>query len=60
MILFDAQRSSDSPFVERVWCAHCEGAHPFLAIAVIRLELVVSKLQGKITLTVRGTETKAT
>jgi AraC-like DNA-binding protein len=60
MILFDAQRPSDSPFVERIWCSHSEGAHPFLSIAVSRLELVVSKLQGKITLTVRGPETRAT
>ncbi len=60
MILFDAQRPSDSPFVERIWCTHSEGAHPFLSIAVSRLELVVSKLEGKITMTVRGPETKAT
>ncbi|GHO62722.1 hypothetical protein KSC_016140 [Ktedonobacter sp. SOSP1-52] len=60
MIFFDAQRPSDSPFVERIWCTHSEGSHPFLSIAVSRLELVVSKLQGKITLTVRGPETKAT
>lgn len=60
MILFDAQRPSDSPFVELIWRTHSEGAHPFLSIAVSRLELVVSKLQGKITLTVRGPETKAT
>lgn len=44
MIYFDAQRPSDSPFVERVWCSHSEGTHPFLSIAVNRLELVVSKL----------------
>lgn len=60
MILFDAQRPSDSPFVERIWCSHSEGSHPFLSIAVSRLELVVSKLQGKLTLTVRGSETQAT
>ncbi len=60
MILFDALRPSDSPFVEQIWRSHSEGAHPFLSIAVSRLELVVSKFQGKITLTVRGPETKAT
>lgn len=60
MILFDAQRPSDSPFVELVWSSHSEGAYPFLSIAVSRLELVVSKLQGKITLTVRGPETRPT
>jgi hypothetical protein len=60
MIIFDAERPSDSPFVERIWCSHSEGTHPFLSIAVCRLELVVTKLQGQITLTVRGPETKAT
>jgi AraC-like DNA-binding protein len=60
MIFFDAQRSSDSPFVEQIWSSHSEGAYPFLSIAVSRCELVVSKLQGKITLTVRGPETRAT
>ena len=61
MIFFDAERPSDSPFVERIWGrSHSEGTHPFLSIAVCRLELVVTKLQGQITLTVRGPETKAT
>jgi AraC-like DNA-binding protein len=60
MIHFDRQRSSDSPFVDHIWCSHSEGAHLFLSIAVSRLELVVTKLQGKITMTVRGPETKAT
>jgi hypothetical protein len=60
MILFDEDRASDSPVVERVWRCHSEGAHPFLSIAASRCELVVSKLQGKVTVTVRGPETRAT
>ena len=60
MIIFDEHRPSDSLFVERIWRCHSEGAYPFLSIAESRSELVVSKLQGKITLTVRGPETKAT
>ena len=60
MILFDENRASDSPFVERVWRCHSEGAHPFLSIATSRCELVVSRLRGKITVTVRGPETRAT
>ena len=60
MILFDEDRASDSPFVERVWRCHSEGAHPFLSIAASRCELVVSRLGGKITVTVRGPETRAT
>jgi hypothetical protein len=50
MILFDEDRPSDSPFGERIWRCHSEGAHPFLSIAASRCELVVSKLQGKVPL----------
>ena len=60
MIIFDEDRPSDSPFVERVWRCHSEGAAPFLSIAASRCELVVSRLGGKVTMTVRGAETKAT
>jgi AraC-like DNA-binding protein len=60
MILFDEDRPSDSPFVERVWRCHSEGAAPFLSIAASRCELVVTRLRGKVTMTVRGPETRAT
>src|SRR2546421_2318151 len=60
MILFDEDRPSDSPFVERVWRCHSESAHPFLSIAASRCELVVSRFEGKITVTMRGPETRAT
>jgi hypothetical protein len=60
MIIFDEDRPSDSPFVERIWRCHSEGDGPFLSIAQSRCELVVTRLHGKITLTVRGPETKAT
>ena len=59
MIIFDEDRPSDSPLVERIWHCHSEGADPFLSIAQSRCKLVVAKLSGKITLTVRGPETKA-
>src|SRR5579859_1464859 len=59
MIIFDEERLSDSPFVERIWHCHSEGADPFLSIAESRCELVVSRLQGKMTLTLRGPETRA-
>ncbi|HKV59200.1 MAG TPA: helix-turn-helix domain-containing protein [Ktedonobacteraceae bacterium] len=60
MIIFDEDRPSDSPFVERVWRSHSEGTAPFLSIAVSRSELVVTKLHGTITMMVRGPETRAT
>jgi len=60
MIIFDEERLSDSPFVERVWRCHSEGDGPFLSIAESRWEIVVTRFHGKRTLTVRGPETKAT
>jgi AraC-like DNA-binding protein len=60
MIIFDEERLSDSPFVERIWRSHSEGSDPFLSIAESRCELVVTRLQGRMTLTVRGPETRAT
>ncbi|MFL5699718.1 MAG: hypothetical protein ACJ797_21770 [Ktedonobacteraceae bacterium] len=60
MIIIDEERASDSPFVERIWRSHSEGVNPFLSIAVNHCEFVVSRLQGKVTMTLRGPETKAT
>jgi AraC-like DNA-binding protein len=60
MLIFDEDRASDSPFVERVWRCHSEGAAPFLSIAASRCELVVGRLGGKVSMMVRGPETRAT
>ena len=60
MYLIDDERLSDSPFVERVWRAHSEGTDPFLSLAESRWQIVVTTYNGKMSLTVRGPETKAT
>jgi AraC-like DNA-binding protein len=60
MIIFDAERPSDSAYVERVWRSHSEGVSPFLSIAESRCELVVARSQGTLSLIVRGPETRAT
>jgi len=60
MIIIDEERASDSPFVERVWRSHSEGVYPFLSIAVNHCEFVVSRLQDKVSMMLRGPETKAT
>jgi AraC-like DNA-binding protein len=60
MIIIDEERVSDSPFVERIWRSHSEGVKPFLSIAVSHCEFVVSRLQGKVTMMLRGPETRAT
>src|SRR5947209_11196432 len=60
MYIIDDERLSDSPFVERVWRAHSEGTDPLLSIAQSRWQIVVTKYDGKMSLTVRGPETRAT
>src|SRR5260370_16833903 len=60
MIILDEERGSDWPVVEGVWRSNSEGADPFLSIAASRCELVVSRLEGKIGVTMRGPETRAT
>jgi len=54
------ERRSDSAFVETIWHARC--AHPgsFISVAATYWEMVVTRYQGKTTLTVRGPETTAT
>jgi hypothetical protein len=58
-LLFE-DRPSDSPFVERVWRSHSERAGMFQSIAACHWEMVVTRHEGKTSLTVRGPETKAT
>ena len=57
-IIFDQDRPSDSPFVERVWRCHSEAAGTFLSVASSHWEIVVTRLKGKTTVTLRGPETK--
>lgn len=58
-IHFDADRASDSPFVERVWRCHSERGGLFLAVASSHWELVVTRLEGATTVTLHGPETRA-
>jgi AraC-like DNA-binding protein len=58
-IHFDADRPSDSPFVERVWHCHSETGGRFLAVASSHWELVVTRLAGNTTVTLHGPETRA-
>jgi AraC-like DNA-binding protein len=60
MFLSFADRLSDSPFVERVWRSESHSAGVFLSVAASHFELAVTRHQGRIFLTVRGPETKAT
>lgn len=55
-IHFDRVRPSDSPFVERVWSCHSDAAGTFLSVSTCNVELVVTRVQGRTTVTVRGPE----
>src|SRR5258705_7245999 len=59
-INFDNDRASDSPFIERVWRCHSERAGIFLSVASSHWEMVITRLQGKSVVTLRGPETKPT
>jgi AraC-like DNA-binding protein len=60
MIFIFEERPSDSSFVETIWQTRSESAGSFISRAVSHWEIVVTKQNGKTTLTVRGPETKAT
>jgi AraC-like DNA-binding protein len=59
LITFD-DRPSDSPLVERVWRSHSERAGTFLSMAACNWVMVVTRVEGRTSLTVRGPETRAT
>lgn len=52
-------RNSDHPFIEKVWRCHSERSDTFLSVAATSFEMAITKLQGKISITLRGPETKA-
>jgi hypothetical protein len=60
MLIFDEDRASDSPYVERVWRSHSEGAGSFVSAAESRAEIVIATYQGRVSVWVRGPETRAT
>jgi AraC-like DNA-binding protein len=60
MLLTFEERPSDSPFLERVWRSWSGGAGSFLSIASTHCEVVVTRCQGEVFLTLRGPESRAT
>ncbi len=60
MFLTFDDRPSDSPLVERVWRCRSARAGAFTSVAASQWEMVVTRLHGETTLTVRGPETRAT
>lgn len=53
-------RASDSPFIERVWRSRSEKGGRFLSVASPHWEMVMTRLHGRTTVTMRGPETKPT
>ena len=60
MFLIFEDKLSDSPFVERVWRSQSERAGTFLSVAASHFEMAVTRHRGKVCLTLRGPEMKAT
>lgn len=52
-------RPSDSPFVETIYRTRSQGGGSFMSTAASQWEMVVTKQRGKVTLSLRGPETKA-
>src|SRR5690242_13813280 len=52
-------RASDSPFIESIYGARSVGGGSFTSIAASQWEMVITKQKGKVTLSLRGPETKA-
>lgn len=58
---FDSQeRSSDSPYVEKVWRTRSDQAGAFMSQANTHWEMVITRHMGRTFFTVRGPETRAT
>ncbi len=53
-------RPSDSPYIERVWRSQSDHSGLFHSMAAVNWGVVVTRLEGKVSLTVRGPETRAT
>jgi len=60
MLFHIEQQVLDSPFVERIWHTQGERAGTFISQSKINSMIVLTRYQGRTTLTVRGPETKAT
>jgi len=59
MLIQFTERLCDSPCVSRVWHAHSRHEGPFLSVAYPQWEVVVSRVNDSVSLTLRGPETFA-
>lgn len=54
------ERLSDSPYIGTVWHSWGESAQPFVSMAQSQWGFVVAKIEGNMSITFRGPETRAT
>jgi hypothetical protein len=54
------ERAADSPLVERIWRTRCERPGEFISLAASHRELVVMRHEGRLALTLRAPEARAT
>lgn len=59
-LLTFSERSSDSPFVERIWRSHSASGGSFLSVVQSHFEMAVTRDRGRTFITLRGPETVAT
>ncbi len=60
MFLVFNERTSDSPFVERIWRSRSAAAGAFLSVASSHFEMAVTRHRGSVFITLRGPETRPT
>jgi AraC-like DNA-binding protein len=58
MFLVFQHRPSSSPYIDRVWRSHSTGPGTLLSVAATHCELVVTRHQGRLRVTLRGPETR--
>lgn len=58
MLLSFTDRPSPSPYIDRVWRAHSTGSGTFLSVAATHCELVLTRHQASLRVTLRGPETR--
>ena len=57
--VFEEERASDSPLIEKIWRIQSAQAGDFTSHAASHSEIVVTRYEGRTLVTVRGPETKA-
>lgn len=58
--VFEEERPSDSPFIEKVWHVRNGRTDTFTSVASSHSEIVIARCKGKTTVTLRGPETQPT